>query len=92
MRTLALLFLTIEFVVAVILPNEIGTHELPAVKGSLVSRAGNHTVEPAARGGFDACLNTAEFFGFAPTGRCQSSVSHFGLFVRRQQGNLPLLI
>ena len=92
MRTLAFLFLTVGFVVAVILPNEIGTHELPAVKGDVVTRADKHTVEPAARGGFDACLNATEFLGVAPTGRCQSSVSHIGPINRHQQDRMPLLI
>lgn len=48
MRMLALFILAAGFVVAVILPNEIGTHELPAVNASVLAKAGKTSGPSAA--------------------------------------------
>jgi len=92
MQKLAFLVFVFGFIAAVILPNEIGTSELPAVNGRVVAKARKSTVDSSAGGGFADCLCTIEFLGVVPTGRCQSTVSHLGPIYRNQQLSLPLLI
>lgn len=56
MRAIAILTLLLAFVVAVILPNDIGTNDLPATGAKhLVMKPSSHMVKPV-KGGPSACV------------------------------------
>jgi hypothetical protein len=92
MRTLAFLFLASGFVLAVILPNEIGTCELPAVNHLAAKKADNRPVELPGGSGFAGCPSAAEISGVALISLCQSTVSRTGSKIQNQDLCLPLLI
>jgi hypothetical protein len=52
MRAFAILILLVAFVTAVILPNDIGTHELPATGGKCVKAGLHHLLKGKALTGF----------------------------------------
>jgi hypothetical protein len=92
MRTLAVLAFLTGFVAAVILPNEIGTHGLPAIGGKVVTKAHQKTVKPPAKGGPVACLASVWPQSEAAFGLCEAKVWRSPRTASNQQLNLPLLI
>ena len=90
MKTLQILLLLIAFVVAVILPNEIGTHDQPATgtKGTVVKSAPVKTPKGGPVGFvMPAHLQRLEWFGDSKPLVCRSpQTAIIG------QLNLPMLI
>jgi hypothetical protein len=92
MRTLAVLAFLTGFVAAVILPNEIGTHGLPAIGGKGVTKAHQKTVMPPAKGGPIACLASVDPQSGPACDVCESPIFRSPRTASNQQLNLPLLI
>lgn len=92
MRTLAFLFLAVGFVAAIVLPNDIGTPELPAVNGKIVTSANHIPAESPDSRGFAACPFVNEFQVIALIGHRRSRVLWIGPSSSRCRPKLPLLI
>ena len=90
MRTLAILTLLTGFVAAVLLPNEVGTHDLPATGSKVITKAPNKRVEPPA--GPVACLASTAVQGAIAVRRCDSAAWRSVRTASMVQLNLPLLI
>ena len=93
MRAIAILTLLLAFVVTVILPNDIGTNDLPATGVKhLVVKASSHMVKPV-KGGPSACVLLLQLRGetFAASD-CQLNVYRSGRTVSNAQLSAPLLI
>jgi hypothetical protein len=92
MRTLAILILVAGFTAVVCLPNEIGTHDLPAVGGKVIAKARQQQVDLPQKGGPVACLMAVELQDAGPFSLCRSKVWRSGRTAAIVQINLPLLI
>lgn len=92
MRTMAILTILAGFTLAVCLPNEIGTHELPAVGGKVISKVRNQKDDLPKKGGLVACLIAVELPVAGSVCLCQSEVWRSVRTAAIVQLNLPLLI
>lgn len=89
---MAILILVTGFAAAVCLPNEIGTHDLPAVGGKVIAKARHHKVDLPKKGGPIACLAAVELRDLGTFSLCQSEVWRSVRTAAIVQLNLPLLI
>jgi hypothetical protein len=90
---MAILILAVGFFTAVVLPNEIGTHDLPAMGAKhVLAKAHPHAAKPA-KGGVPAVLMTmVELRGEAALSRSQTDLFRSVRTVSNMQLGLPLVI
>jgi hypothetical protein len=92
MRSLGVLILSVSFAVVVVLPNEIGTQDLPATNGKhVITKATNHSTKPN-KGGPAISLVLIQLEGTARCSGCISEVRMATVPSTVSQHSSPLLI
>jgi hypothetical protein len=92
MRIMAILFLVVAFFVAVILPNEVGTHDLPATGAKhVLVKAHPHPAKPG-KGMATALVTLIGLHGESALSRCDDELSRSVQTVCNMQLSLPLVI
>jgi hypothetical protein len=93
MRTLAILILAVGFFIAVVLPNEIGTHDLPATGAKhVLVKAHPHAAKPAKSGVSAMLMTLVELRGEAALSRSATESFRSVRTVSNLQLCLPLVI
>ena len=92
MRIMAILILVSAFFIAVILPNEVGTHDLPATGAKHVLTKGHPLSAKPVNGGPAAFVTPIALQGDTALGHCDADLSRSVRTVGNTQLSLPLLI
>jgi hypothetical protein len=92
MRILAILILVVAFFVAVILPNEVGTHDLPATGAKLVLTKGHPLSAKLVKGGPAAFVTPVALQGDTALSQCGADSTRSVQIVSNRHVRLPLLI
>ena len=92
MRILAVLILVVAFFVAVILPNEVGTHDLPATGAKLVLTKGHPLSAKPVKSGPAAFVTPVSLQGELPPSHSDAVLARSVQIVSNRHFSLPLLI